>query len=49
MNCSPARAKNSVIELTPSEIDHEAGRTVIGNGGLELYQSLWQEPPVGDA
>lgn len=34
--------------FTPSEIDDQAGLSVLANGGLELYHPLWQEPSEGD-
>jgi hypothetical protein len=34
--------------LTPSEIDHQAGRSVLADGELELYHPLWQEAADGD-
>ena len=34
--------------FTPSEIDDQAGRSVLADGGLELYHSLWQEAADGD-
>ncbi|MGV1009805.1 MAG: ThiF family adenylyltransferase [Dermatophilaceae bacterium] len=33
---------------TPSELDEQAGRSVLLDGGLELYHSLWQEAADGD-
>ncbi|MGP9617558.1 ThiF family adenylyltransferase [Arthrobacter sp. AOP36-A1-22] len=40
--CAPAAT------LTPSEIDDQAGRSVLADGGLELYHSFWQEAADGD-
>jgi hypothetical protein len=34
--------------LTPSEIDEQAGRSVLADGGLELYHPLWQAAADGD-
>lgn len=34
--------------FTPSDIDEQAGRSVLADGGLELYHCLWQEAAVGD-
>lgn len=34
--------------LRPSELDEHAGRTVLSDGGLELYHQLWQEAADGD-
>lgn len=34
--------------LRPSELDEHAGRTVLSDGGLELYYPLWQEAADGD-
>src|ERR671911_645359 len=31
------------LQLRPSEIDQNAGRTITSNGKLELYHELWQE------
>lgn len=33
---------------TPSGLDEQAGRSVLLDGGLELYHSLWQEAADGD-
>ncbi|MGW0325538.1 ThiF family adenylyltransferase [Nocardia sp. NPDC003183] len=33
---------------TPSDIDDQAGRAVLADGGLELYHPLWQETADGD-
>lgn len=33
---------------TPSEIDAQAGRSVVADGGLELYHTLWEEAAEGD-
>jgi hypothetical protein len=30
------------LQLRPSEIDHNAGRTITSDGALELYHGLWQ-------
>ena len=35
-------------KLTPSEIDGQAGRSVLADGGLELYHPLWQDAADGD-
>lgn len=35
-------------KLTPSAIDERGGRSVLANGGLELYHPLWQEAADGD-
>lgn len=34
--------------ITPSEIDDQAGRSVVADGGLELYHPLWEGASVGD-
>jgi hypothetical protein len=34
--------------LKPSEIDERAGRSVLADGGLELYHPLWQGAANGD-
>lgn len=33
---------------TPSELDQDAGRTVLDRGDLELYHPLWQDAADGD-
>ena len=33
---------------TPSELDGQAGRSVVADGGLELYHPLWEETAEGD-
>lgn len=33
---------------TPSELDDQAGRSVVTDGGLELYHPLWAEAAEGD-
>jgi hypothetical protein len=33
---------------TPSELDDQAGRSVLADGGLELYHPLWAEAAEGD-
>lgn len=33
---------------TPSELDDRAGRSVVADGGLELYHPLWEETAEGD-
>lgn len=33
---------------TPSELDDQAGRSVLADGGLELYHPLWEEAAEGD-
>ncbi|MEV5835520.1 ThiF family adenylyltransferase [Nocardia sp. NPDC052112] len=40
--CTPGSTR------TPSEIDDQAGRSVLADGGLELYHPLWQETVGGD-
>jgi ThiF family/Prokaryotic E2 family A len=40
--CAPGAAR------TPSELDDQAGRSVVADGGLELYHPLWEEAAEGD-
>jgi hypothetical protein len=40
--CGPRAA------CTPSELDDQAGRSVMADGGLELYHQLWNETAEGD-
>ncbi|WP_454116088.1 ThiF family adenylyltransferase [Microbacterium aurum] len=40
--CAPGAA------CTPSELDDQAGRSVVADGGLELYHRLWEEASEGD-
>lgn len=36
------------VNLTPSEIDDQAGRSVLADGKLELYHRFWEEVTEGD-
>lgn len=40
--CAPGAA------CAPSELDDQAGRSVLADGGLELYHPLWEEVAEGD-
>jgi hypothetical protein len=40
--CAPGAA------CTPSELDDQAGRSVVADGGLELYHPLWEDAAEGD-
>lgn len=40
--CAPGAA------CTPSELDDQAGRSIMADGGLELYHPLWEEAAEGD-